>query len=116
MEHQNILNLLNEANNSNMVTKKWDIVNDNSKTNYNAANGITYKTDVLKSNLCDYNDGYIVVKGDITVTAAPETQVVFKNCAQFTKCITKIDGTTIDDAEDLELAMPMYNQIKYKLF
>ena len=62
---------------------------------------LIYNTEVLKSNLCDYNDAYILVRGDITVTAAPTTQVAFKNCAPFTKCITKIDETTIDDAEDL---------------
>ena len=53
------------------------------------------------------------VRGDITVTAAPATQVSYKNCARFTKCITKIDGATIDDAEDLDLIMPMYNLIEY---
>ena len=41
-------------------------------------------------------------------------QVGFKNSAPFTKFITKIDGTTIDDAEDLDLVMPMYNLIKYR--
>ena len=41
------------------------------------------------------------------------TQVSFKNCAPFTKCITKIDGATIDDAEDLDLVMPIYNLIEY---
>ena len=43
--------------------------------------------------------------------AAPAAQVAFTNCAQFTKCITKIDGTTIDNAEDLDLVMTMYNLI-----
>ena len=42
MEHQKILYLLNEANDSNFVTRKWNIVNDNSKANYNAANEITH--------------------------------------------------------------------------
>ena len=41
------------------------------------------------------------------------TQVAFKNCVPFTNCITKIDGTTIDDAEDLDQVMPMYNVIEY---
>ena len=41
------------------------------------------------------------------------TQAAFKNCAPFTKCTTKIDGTTIDDAEDLCLVIPMYNLIEY---
>ena len=45
------------------------------------------------------NDAYILVRGDITVVAAPATQLAFKNCAPFTKCITKVDETTIDDAE-----------------
>ena len=106
MEHQKILNLLNEANDSKFVTRKWNIVNDNSKANYEEGNEITY-------NLCNYNDAYILLRGDITVTASPQRQVAFKNCAPFTKCITKIDGTTIDDAENLDLVMPMYNLIEY---
>ena len=69
--------------------------------NYHVGNEIIYNTEVLKSHLCDFNDAYILVKGNITVTAAPETQVAFKNFAPFTKCITKIDGTALDDAEDL---------------
>ena len=80
MEHQKILNLLNNANDSKFVTRKWNIVNDNSKANYNAGNEIIYNTEVLKSNLCNCNDAYILVKGDITVTTTP-----------FTKYITKID-------------------------
>ena len=87
---------MNEANYSKFVTRKWNIVNDQSNANYDVGNEIIYNTEVLKSNLCDYNDAYILVRGDITVTAAPETQVAFKNCAPYAKCITKIDGTTID--------------------
>ena len=68
-----------------------------------AANEIAYNTEILKSNLCDYNDAYILVTGEITVVAAPATKVAFKNCAPFTKCVTKIDGTAIDDAMDLDL-------------
>ena len=95
------------------MTRKWDIINDNSNSNYAAANDITYNTKSLKSNLCDYNDAYNLVAGDIIVVAAPVTQAAFRNCATFTKCITKIDGTTIGDAEDLELVIPMYNLIEY---
>ena len=102
MEHQKILNLLN-----------LNIVNDNSQGNYNVANEITYNREVIKSSLCDYNDVYIVVRGDITVTAAPETQVSFEDCAPFIKCITNNDKTIIDDAEDLDLVIPMYNLIEY---
>ena len=58
---------MNEAINSKFVTRKWNIVNDNSKLNYGAGNEITYNIEVLKSNLCDCNDAYILVKGDITI-------------------------------------------------
>ena len=57
-----------------------------------AANEITYNTEILKSNLCDHNDAYILVTGNITVVTAYATQVAFKNCAAFATCITKIDG------------------------
>ena len=56
MEHQKILNLLNKANDSKFVTRKRNIVNDNSKTNYDVGGETIYNTDVLKSNLCNYND------------------------------------------------------------
>ena len=79
------------------MTRKWNIANDQSNVNYDVRNKIVYNTDVLKSNLCDYSDAYILLRGNITVMAAREPQVSFKNCAPFTKCITKIDRTTIDD-------------------
>ena len=56
MEHQKILNLLNEESNSKFVTRKWNIVNDQSNANYDVGNYIIYNTEVLKSNLCDFND------------------------------------------------------------
>ena len=113
MKHQKILNLLNDANDSKFMTKKWSIVNDNSNSNYAATNKIAYNTEILKSNLCDHNDAYILVTDDITVVAFPATQVAFKNCAPLTKCVTKIDGTTVDDPKDLDLVMSMYNLIEY---
>ena len=91
-----MLNLNNEINDSKFVTRKWNNVNDNSKSSYDATNEITYNTEILKSNLCDYNNVYILVRGDITVVAVLATQVAFKNCAPFSKCITKIDETITD--------------------
>ena len=91
---------MSEASDSKFVTRKWNIVNDNSKSNFDATNEIAYNTDILKSNLCDDNDAYILLRGDVTVVATPETQVAFKNCVPFTNCITKIDERTIDDAEN----------------
>ena len=67
MEHQKILNLLNEANNSKFVTRKWNIINDQSHANYDVGNEMIYNTEVLKSNLCDYNNAYILVRDDITI-------------------------------------------------
>ena len=113
MEHRKILNLLNDANDSKIVTRRWNIVNNNSNSNYAATNEITYNTEILKSNLCDYNDVYILVIGDITVVAAPATHVAFGNCPAFTKCITKINGTTIDYAEDSDLVNSMYNLLEH---
>ena len=49
-------------------------------------------------------------------TAAPnnvDEKVIFKNCARFTSCIATINNTYIDDAHYIDVAMPMYNLIKY---
>ena len=70
---------------------------------------------MLRSSLCDYSDAYILVKGNITVnnTANTKKQVIFKNCALFTNCISKINNTQIDNAEYIDIVMPMYNLIEY---
>ena len=107
MEHQEISNLLNKSSNSKLVTKNKNIVNDQMNTNYNAENVIIYNTEVLKSNLCNYKDAYILVRGDITIVENIAYRVAFKSSAPFTKCMTRIDGTTIDNAEELDLVMPM---------
>ena len=112
MEHKKILSLLNETNDSKFVTRDLNIVNDQSNANYDVGKEISYNTDVLKFNLCDYNDAYILVRGNITIIGHQVRQVAFKKCAPFTKCITKINKTTIHDAEDLDLVMPMHNLIE----
>ena len=58
MDHQKLLNSLNEESNSKFATRKWNIVNDQSNVNYDLGNEIVYNTEVLISNLCDYNDTY----------------------------------------------------------
>ena len=69
---------------------------------------------MLKSIFSDYNDAYIPVRIDITIIGRNlATEEAFNNCAPFIKCITKIDGTTIDYAKDLDLLMPMYNMLEY---
>ena len=79
---------------------------------------------MLRSNLCNYADAYILVKGTITITGAGADDaakqvdernkgVIFKNCAPFTKCISRINGTDIDNAHDIDIVMPVYNLIEY---
>ena len=72
---------------------------------------------MLRSDLCDYSDAYIVVKGTITVTRPGsimyDKKVGLKNNAPFTYCIWKINNTLIDNAEDLDIVMPMYNLLEY---
>ena len=112
MENQKTLNLLNEASDSKFTTRKWNMVNDQSNANYDIGNKIIYNTEVLKSNLCDYNDAYILAKGDIAIIGHQAAEVAFKNFLPFTKDITKINETTIDNADDSNLVMPMYNLIE----
>ena len=72
---------------------------------------------MLRSSLCDYSDAYILVKGNISVNntgtaAAPNNRnekVIFKNCAPFTSCISKINNIQVDNAENIDIVMPMYN-------
>ena len=68
---------------------------------------------MLRSDLCDFSEAYIVVKGIITVTepdnAKRNKSIVFKNNAPFINCISKINGIQIDNAEDLDVVMSMYN-------
>ena len=67
MEHQKILNLMNKAKDTKFVSKEWNIVDHNSKTNYGVGIEIIFNAEVLKSNLCDYNDAYILVRGNFTI-------------------------------------------------
>ena len=72
---------------------------------------------MLRSDLCDFSDAYIVVKGNIIVTnpdnAKRNKSVAFKNNAPFINCISKINGVKIDNEEDLDAVMPMYNLLEY---
>ena len=74
---------------------------------------------MLKSSLCDYSVGYVLVSGTIIVAVLAagggndNIQVVFKNCALFTDSISEINNTQIDKAKDIDVAIPMYNLIEY---
>ena len=89
METQKIINLLNNTENeySKFATKKWYVIDSESKGNYSHENPIKFLKNSLESSLCDYSGAYILVTGDMI--ARPNnvvTQVVFKNCAPFEKC------------------------------
>ena len=72
---------------------------------------------MLRSDSCDYSDAYVIVKGTITIVrpnnAKRNKSVAFKNNAPFINCISKINGVKIDNAEDLDVIMPMYNLLEY---
>ena len=99
------------------VTKKWIEVYDQSGGNYNVNKEIRIKTSMLRSDLCDYSDAYIVVEGNIIVTnpdgAKRNKAVAFKNNAPFINYISKINGVQTDNAEDLDVVIPMYNFLEY---
>ena len=67
----------------------------------------------MKSSLCDYSDAFILVTGDITVTADNDTYFSFKNCASFSASKTEINDAFIDESNHVYIAMPMYNLIEY---
>ena len=76
----------------------------------------------IKSSLCDYSDSYILVKGNIIVPNTAATgaainntnrEVILKNCTSITDCITEINNIQVDDAQNIDVVMPMYNLIDY---
>ena len=116
METQKIVNLLNGSDNENskFATKKWYVIDSESKGNYSKDDPIKFLTKSLESSLCDYSDAYILVTGNITVTGGnANTKVAFKNCAPFTECGTEINKTFVNRTEHINIAMPMYNLIEY---
>ena len=125
MEYDKINNLLLSEDNeseklSKFITRQYVKVNSLSNT-YNENKSIRFKTPMLRSNLCDYSDAYILVKGIITVTAPGANNdannirdkrnrpVILKNNAPFVSCILRINGELIEDADDLDIVMSMYN-------
>ena len=125
MEDQKIINLLdkNGTNSRHFAAKKWYMINDENNTNYgvnkntgeNNPDTIKYDTRVLKPNLCNYADAYILVDGTIITANAvnANTRLALKNCAPFEKCNLKINDEHIDTAGNLDIVMPMYNLIEH---
>ena len=124
MENQKIINLFDkiDTDSKHFATKKWYIINDENNTNYgvnkdtgaNNPDTIKYDTRVLKLNLCDYAEAYILVDGTIRAAAADvNTRLALKNCAPYTKCNVEVNDEHVDTAENLDITMPMYNLIEY---
>ena len=89
----------------------------NAENRYKPNKQIRFKTSMLRSDLCDYNDTFAVFEGKIIVTDSDndvyEKKLAFQQNAPFTNCISKINNTLIDNAEDLDILNPMYNLIEY---
>ena len=111
MKYQKITNLLDNASSqpTKFRTRFRDEMNDESRATY-TGNSIKFKTTMLRSNLRDYADVCILVKGTITITGAGDDAVtrradkrdkgvIFKNCVSFVKCINRINNTEIDNAK-----------------
>ena len=118
MEQYKISKLLSNSTVSKFVAKKWVEVNDLSSDQYSVYKNIKFKTSMLRSDLCDYSDAYIVVKGIINVTGTNANnrrnkKLTFKNNAPFRSCISKINNTFIENVEDLNIVVPMYNFLEY---
>ena len=119
MEYQKNINLLDVTPNNvpRFITKKWVEVYAQSRGSCNTYKQIRFKIWMLRSNLCDNSDANIVVKGTITVTDinndAYDKKLAFINNSLFISCISKINNTCIDNAEGLDIVMPIYSLIGY---
>ena len=125
MEYQKIADLLDSASNqpSKFWTRNWIEINDEWRGTYTGSD-IKSKTTMLRSNLCDYVDAYILVKGTIKIVGAGNNDAAkrldkrnagagFKNCAPFTKCIIRINNADMDTAQDTDIVMSIYNLTEY---
>ena len=119
MEYQKIANLLGNISDSapKFITKNWIEVHDQFGGSYSTNKRIRIKTSILQSDLCDYSNAYIVVKGTITVEGAnnrdrKNKSLAFKNNAPFISCISKINSVLPENAEDLDV-MPLFSLLGY---
>ena len=98
------------------ITKKWIEVHDQSGETYSPNKQIRFKTSMLRLDLCNYRDVYIVATEKIAVKNPNNDEydkiLAFKKNSPFVSCISKINNTLIDNAEDLDIVMPMYNLIE----
>ena len=112
--------LLSDSHNesSKFATEKWYIINDQNNEQYGRGNEndstIKFETKAIKPNFCDYSDAYILVTGDIKVKdLTADTNVAFKNCAPYKRCVSHINDEHVERTENLDIITPMYNLIEY---
>ena len=124
MEYQKIASLLDSASNQPSKFRAKNLVEmiDESRATYAVNKQIKFKTSKRRSSLCDYSHTCILIKGNISVNttasadaAANNTgkNVIFKDCALFTDCISKINNTQVNNTKDIDIVMPIYNLIEY---
>ena len=109
MEFNKINNLLDSAHDKvpRFITKKWIEVQSQSGNTYNTSKPIRFKTSMLRSDLCDYSDAYVWVKGKIIVTNLNDNanfnkELALKNNARFISCISKINSELVENGQDVQ--------------
>ena len=120
MEAQKIINLLEDSDDDilKFQTRKWYINNYQNNGQYGKGDendsAIKFNTEVIKSNLCDYSDAYILVTGDTAVVNGNNnTLVSFKNCSPFIRYVTYLNDEHVETADNLDIIMNLYNLIEY---
>ena len=120
MEAQKIINVLEESDDDDLKfqTRKWYINNDQINGQYDKGDEndstIKFDTAVIKPNLCDYSDAYILVTGNIAVVNGNnDTKVCFKTCSSFIRYVKHLNDEHVETAENLDLIMNLYNLIEY---
>ena len=86
----------------------------------NVTKNLRFKTSMLRSNLCNYSDAYIVTKGTIDLLAAAANEndkaqknVAYKTNSPFRLCISKTNSTLTDNGKDFDIVNPMYDLLEY---
>ena len=115
----NLLGKLDEDEIPKFTTIKWIEIFYQSNGTYNPNKDFRFKTPQIRNDLCDVNDAYIVVVGNITIANTGNDindynrKVALKNSAPFFTCVLKINNQLIEDAQDLDIVNPMYNFLNY---
>ena len=126
MEYQKAMNLSDNLQNEpfKFRTRNWVKIYDESRGTYKDSNQIKFKTSMIRSNLGDYSDAYVLVSGTIAIIGGGDNDitkradeknkgVIFKNFSSFTGCKSNIKNTQIDNVKEIDVVMQMYNLIEY---